>query len=368
MNTLQVVPDIVSHFFVQSALPKPAFEKAKEIINSTINAYSKGFQPNQPNQPYDWLKEDTRKGALAKITNLRQIIGYSYSGPDNRDPSSIDEFYSGLKFDGHDNFGNQAHLKTFRAQQELRKLHKDRKKEDEIDPLHMEWTAIENNAGNLKETNTIMLPAANMLSPIFNVDFPGYLNYGALGTTAAHEVGHSFDNTGIDFDGAGQKSDWFNSSREAFNDRTQCLIKQFSNFTIKGPDGGDYPLNGTLKLGENIADEGGIDKAYDAWFERYQSDPQSKKYNNKRLPKLEEYSPEQMFFIQYARSWCSGPNPNNLSGLLNDVHSPPRWRIIGVLQNSQDFARAFNCEPGSYMNPLKTKDKNTKCSVWSKTV
>jgi endothelin-converting enzyme len=205
-NTLQIVPDIVSHFFVKAALPEPAFAKVKEIIDSIINTYSKSFQPNQPTKPYDWLKDDTRKGALEKLTKLHHIIGYSYSGPDNRNPSSIDEFYNGLKFDGHDNFGNQVHLKTFRAQQKLRKLHKDSKKDKELDPLHMDWTATENNAGNLKETNTLQYPAGRLHSPMFNADFPEYLNYGTSGTTAAHEVTHSFDIVGINYDGNGHES------------------------------------------------------------------------------------------------------------------------------------------------------------------
>jgi endothelin-converting enzyme len=107
-----------------------------------------------------------------------------------------------------------------------------------------------------------------------------------------------------------------------------------------------------------------MSQAYKTWFERYQSDLQSTKYNNKRLPGLEEYSPEQMFFIQYARGWCGKPNPNKYERALKDVHSPDKWRIVGVLQNSQDFASAFKCELGSRMNPRKTKDNDTKCDVW----
>ncbi|KAF9354253.1 hypothetical protein BGX34_011125 [Mortierella sp. NVP85] len=362
-NTLKVVPDIVSHYFVPAALPENARAKVQEIINATISTYSKSFQPiqpNQPNPPYDWLKGDTRKGALLKLTKLGQIIGSSYSGPDDRNSSSIDEFYSAFRVDGQDHFGNQVRAKIFWAQVKFGRLHKD------YDPRHMGNSAPTNNAYNSLRTNTIVFPAARLQSPMLNTDFPEYLNYAAIGMTVAHEITHSFDNNGIDYDEAGRESDWFKPSREAFNDRAQCLVKQFSNFKIPGSDGKDYPLNGALKLGENIADNGGIDKAYETWFERYQSDLQSKKYNNKRLQGLDEYSPEQMFFIQYARSWCSRPNPDNYKSDLADTHSPDKWRIIGVLQNSQDFAKAFNCEAGSKMNPHKTKDNDTKCSVWSK--
>ncbi|KAF9358806.1 hypothetical protein BGX34_008755 [Mortierella sp. NVP85] len=357
MNTMNVLPDVVSHYFVQYVLPEPVRAKVQEIINTILSTYSKSFQTKQP---YDWLTDDTRKRALLKLTKLGQIVGYSYSGPDNRNPSLIDEFYSGFKLDGQDYFGNQVRAKTFWAQVKFRKLNR------KPDPLHMRLGAPTNNAYNSQGTNTIGLPAGRMQSPMFNVDFPEYLNYAGYGMTVAHEITHSFDNTGIYYDESGHKSDWFKPSLEAFNDRARCLVKQFSNFTIKGPDGKDYPLKGDVKLRENIADNGGIDKAYDAWFERYRSDPKGTTYNNKRLPSLEEYSPEQMFFIQYARSMCTKPNPNNLWGDLNEGHSPARWRIIGGLQNSQNFARAFSCKPGSPMNPVKTKDNNTKCDVWSK--
>ncbi|KAF9342199.1 hypothetical protein BGX34_008579, partial [Mortierella sp. NVP85] len=112
------------------------------------------------------------------------------------------------------------------------------------------------------------------------------------------------------------------SSLEKFSERAQCFIYQYGNFTIPDPDGKKHYLNGIRTLGENIADNGGIRKTYWAWFERYLSDPQSTYYNNKRLQGLEEYSPEQMFFIQYARTWCTQPNPEGYKKALADVHSP----------------------------------------------
>ncbi|KAF9358805.1 hypothetical protein BGX34_008754 [Mortierella sp. NVP85] len=350
-NTLDVVPDIVSHFFVPIALPEPARAKAGEIINSIISTYSKSFQS------YKWLTGDTLKGALLKLSKLGQIIGYSYSGPDNRDPSSIDKFYSGLNLDGQDHFGNQVRAKTFWAQVDFGKVNKD------FDRQHMDNSAPTDNAYNRKNTNTIAFPAGRLHSPVINADFPEYLNYAVFGTTAAHEITHAFDSDGIYYDEAGHHSMWFKSVKE-FEDRYQCLVRQFSKFTIDGPNNQTYAVSGVSTLKENIADNGGISQAYKTWSERYQSDRQSTKYNNKRLLGLEEYSPEQMFFIQYARGWCGRPNPDKYERALNDLHSPDKWRIVGVLQNSQDFAKAFNCQPGSLMNPLKTKDNDTKCDVW----
>jgi predicted metalloendopeptidase len=200
-NTLKNVPDIVGHFYVENTLPKPAFDKAEEIVNAILGAYSKSFQPNQPNQPYDWLKDDTRKGALEKIKKLAPKVGYSYSGPDDRIPSSIDQFYSGLKLDGQDYFGNQVRAKTFWAQIKLGKLYKD------VDRMHMADKAPKNNADYLPGTNSVNIPAGDLQSPLFNVDFPEYLNYGGFGaTTAGHEITHGLDNSGITYDETGRRS------------------------------------------------------------------------------------------------------------------------------------------------------------------
>jgi endothelin-converting enzyme len=128
---------------------------------------------------------------------------------------------------------------------------------------------------------------------------------------------------------------------------------------MAGPDGKEFAVNGEQTLGENIADNGGTKKAFEAWLARYRSDPRSTKYNNKRLPGLEKYTPEQMFFVQYARSWCTKSDPTSVEeDLLTNVHAPAKWRIIGVVQNSEYFAKTFQCKAGAPMNPVK------KCDLW----
>ncbi|KAK3828379.1 MAG: hypothetical protein J3Q66DRAFT_383130 [Benniella sp.] len=351
-NTLKNVPDVVGHYLVKVAFPQQARTKVEEIINATLNAYSKSFQE------YDWLDKITRDGALAKINHLARKIGYSYAEPDNSQPPSIDQFYSELKLDGRDHFGNQVRANIFRKQAENRKLYKP------VDRMHMLRDASQNNAFYNPKGNDVNFPFGTLQSPLFNVDFPEYLNYGAFGaSTGGHEITHAFDDDGIKWDYSGHYKSWMSEdSLKEFKKRTQCLIYQYGNFSMPGPGNTTNSLNGLLTLTENIADNGGIKQTYKAWFELYLSDPQSKKYNNKRLPKLEEYSPEQMFFIQFARSWCTKFNPAYVNDDLNAEHAPSKYRIMGVLQNSQDFANAFKCKPGSKMNPLKTE--KSKCDLW----
>ncbi|KAF9343758.1 hypothetical protein BGX34_006399, partial [Mortierella sp. NVP85] len=170
-NTLNNVPDIVSHYYVEAALPERIRTKAGETVNAVLSAFSKSFQLVQP---HDWRYNATRNGALAKITNITQIIGYSKAGPDDSSSSSIDQFYSGLTLDGQDHFGNQVRAKTFWAQVEFGKLNKN------VDKMHMGAEASKNNAYYNPQINSINVPAGSLQSPRFNVEFPEYLNYGAF--------------------------------------------------------------------------------------------------------------------------------------------------------------------------------------------
>ncbi|KAF9346888.1 Viral polyprotein, partial [Mortierella sp. AD094] len=136
-----------------------------------------------------------------------------------------------------------------------------------------------------------------------------------------------------------------------------CLVEEYGNFTIPGPPNEIIHLDGQNTLPENIADNGGIKMAYEAWSARYKSDPTSLRYNNKKLPGFEKLTPEQMFFVEYGHIWCTKETPESYQDTLQDVHSPGKWRINGVVRNSEFFAQAFKCKPGSPMNPV------SKCSV-----
>ncbi|KAF9362275.1 hypothetical protein BGX34_006482 [Mortierella sp. NVP85] len=346
-NALRALPDIVSHYFVKAIFPERARAEVEEIINAIRSIYSKSFQS------YNWLDSYTRKGAIEKMKNFVQKIGYSSSGPDDSSPSSIDRFYKGLKVDGQDYFGNQVRANAFWAQVEFGKLNK------KVDRMHMDMSSPIVNAYYNPQGNDINFPAGILQTPFFHIDHPEYLNFGSFGTVAGHEITHGFDDEGRKWDGIGRYKNWWsNSSVEAFNTRANCFVEQYSKYSVPGPDGKEHPVSGQLTLGENIADNGGIKKAFESWLERYRSDPRGKKYNNKRLPGLEKYTPEQLFFIQYGRSWCNKNRPEAWKRLVTNVHSPPKWRIIGVVQNSEYFAKHFQCKAGTPMNPVK------KCDLW----
>ncbi|KAG0364241.1 hypothetical protein BGX24_004722 [Mortierella sp. AD032] len=211
--------------------------------------------------------------------------------------------------------------------------------------------------------NQIVFPAGILQRPFFHVESPDYVNYGGFGVVAGHEVTHGFDNMGHRFDSVGRLDNWWtNATEKAFNEKAQCLIDQYGNFTVKGPDGKDHNVDGQLTLSENIADNGGLKQSYRAWQTRLKADPSGKKFKNYQLPGLEKYTRKQLFFISYGRLWCSKERPEYLMQLIRtDIHSPSQWRINGAVQNSPEFSQAFKCPAGSPMNPAK------KCQVWLKT-
>ena len=141
-----------------------------------------------------------------------------------------------------------------------------------------------------------------MQFPVFDVAVPQYLSYGAFASVAGHELSHAFDSTGRHYDQNGNFTDWWtNSTVAAFKERADCFVKQYSNFSIPGPDGEPLYVNGKLTLGENIADAGGVSAAFKAWKIREKEAPEK----NKMLPGMEGiFTKDQLFFVNYANWWC----------------------------------------------------------------
>ncbi|KAF9930645.1 hypothetical protein BGZ67_005710 [Mortierella alpina] len=339
---------MAGHYFVKAAIPTDTVPKMTEIVNNVRQAYATDFSGQ-----HQWLDSTTSKNALEKLNAVTQKVGYSTEAPNVAATASVDEYYSGLTVDALDYFGNTIRSSAFVTRQKFERL------AGPINKIQMGSIPQIVNADYRPSSNEIRFPAGILQPPFFHAEHPEYLNYGGIGYIAGHELGHGFDNRGRQFDGSGRFRNWWtNSSLAEFTTRSQCFVDQYSNFTVKGPNGKDYAVDGQKTLGENIADNGGLKKSYEMWWTRYQSDPTGQTYNNHRLPGLDNHTPEQLFFIQFARLWCSNERPQFTVSLLEGPHSPKKWRINGVAQNSEHFAKAFQCKPGTPMNPIK------KCEVW----
>lgn len=210
------------------------------------------------------------------------------------------------------------------------------------------------NAFYLPLENKVVIPAALLQPPHFSghAVHPAR-NFGAIGTTIGHEMTHGFDSNGRLFDRFGNKRSWWTLSTEReFNTRADCFKNVYTNFTMTVESGEIKNVDGELTLEENIADNGGVSVAWDAYRE----------YMMRHKPQttgvtLDEG--DQMFFLAFAHSYCRKTRDENMRYRLKwDAHSPPRWRVNGVVINNPDFAKVFKCGDNTPMNPID------KCKIW----
>lgn len=177
-----------------------------------------------------------------------------------------------------------------------------------------------------------------------------YLNYGAMGTVIGHEITHGFDDEGSQYDATGNLKNWWtNSTLEHFQNLSRCFVDQYS--AIIDPRV-KIQLNGRNTLGENIADNGGIREAFEAY--------EGLDLREDSLPGLESYTNQQLFFISYANTWCSVTRNEKLrQNILYDPHSPAKYRVNVPLANYDVFSKVWKCDCDSHMNKGRER-----CVVW----
>lgn len=339
--------DIVGRFFALSTFGASAEKKqAEEFVEMLYTTWLHDMLPHT-----DWIGKETMKNVIEKIENLDKKVVYSTTSPDWRNPSALEEYYQGLK--SEDSYVDSLHFyKEWKNTKLWEKLPY---------PLdEREWSQKgyphEFNAQYDFQENTIEIPIGVFQAPFYNPGYPEYINYGALGPIVGHEFTHSLDDTGRLYDKDGYKNTVFTKEDGAtYDKKAQCFIDQYNKFSLLGPEDSELPLNGTNVLGENIADNGGIRIAYNA----YHNYIKKRGAPEKPLPGFEKYTPEQLFFIGRAQFTCATESKSDAQNDIDtDVHAPLYYRNIGAFQNSEEFAKAFNCPAGSPMNPTK------KCSVW----
>jgi len=294
----------------------------------------------------DWMDSKTRASAIKKLDNFKTYIGY----PDQLlNDTLVDEYYELLTINPDEYYKNVFSYNKFVTDKSYNKLRELNDKED----WKKHSIAATVNAFNYLDDNSIEFPAAILQGNFYNSKRPNYLNFGSIGMVIGHEVTHGFDDTGMQFNEIGNSENWWAPSTEhKFREKAQCIIDQYGNFTHPQVN---MSLNGYATQGENIADNGGITQAFGA----YQQWVKDRGVKEPSLPGLGNFTNEQLFFVSFGNIWCSLERQQYIKKLiLSDEHSPSRFRINGVVQNSKQFATAFNCKENSKMNP-----KN-KCRVW----
>ncbi|MET1023574.1 MAG: M13 family metallopeptidase [Pseudoxanthomonas sp.] len=323
----------LGQLYVAKVFTPEAKARATELVDNVRNALKARIEN------LDWMSPETKAKAIAKWETFLPKIGY----PDTwRD-------WSGLQVKDGDYYGNLQASHKFNYQYDIAKIGKptDRK----------EWgmTPQTVNAYYNPTDNTINFPAAILQPPFFDAKADDAINYGGIGAVIGHEASHGFDDEGSQFDGAGNNVNWWSKDdRTKFEARTQKLVDQFNAYTpIK--DKPDLHVNGQLTLGENIADLGGINVAYDALQTALKQHP------GQADQQIDGYTPDQRFFLNWARVWRGDIREKQAIVYLNaDPHAPGSLRAIAAPSNMPQFAKAFQCKAGDAM--VRPDDK--RVVIW----
>lgn len=305
----------VARLYVDAAFSAEAKERCEHLVEGLIDAMGRSIRN------LDWMTDETKEAALAKLAGFGYKIGY----PDEwRD-------YSGLIIDRRSFVGNRMNSAMFEFDREMSRLDQPVDEREWAMPAHMV------NAYYHPMLNEVVFPAGILQPPFFYPDADDAVNYGGIGSVIGHEITHGFDDNGSQFDAEGRRRDWWtDADRKAFEEKAEVLVEQFNLYAVND----DQTVNGALTLGENIADLGGLKIAYDAFVHTLDGDE----------PDIGGLSPLQRFFISYATIWRMNYTEEYLRMLVNvDVHSPNQFRANGPVSNFPPFAEAFEVDEAAPM-------------------
>jgi putative endopeptidase len=279
----------------------------------------------------DWMAPETRKAAHQKLAAMRNKVGYPEKWRD----------YSSVVVSRDDFAGNVARATTFETRRQLAKIGKP------VDRTEWGMTPPSVNAYYNPSMNDMNFPAGVLLPPLWDPRMDLAPGYGNTGGTVGHELIHGFDDEGRQFDAKGNLRDWWTEADgKEFEKRAACVADQYARYTVID----DVKINSKLTLGEDIADLAGILLAWDAW---------KLATAGQALEPRDGLTPEQRFFVGNAQWACANMRPEDLRvRALTDPHSPPAWRVNGLVPNVPEFARAFSCKAGQ---PMVKADV---CRIW----
>ncbi|CAJ0554865.1 Ff.00g133780.m01.CDS01 [Fusarium sp. VM40] len=317
---------ILSRFFVDRHFSPKANELTSDLVQYIKDSFSERIESR------DWATDKVKKASIEKVEAMQKVISLP-TLPDAVDPIALRQFYSGVEIQPSLALNALAFAKS-KVNNNWMTLGKPFNKGQFV------LSTLTANAYHARSRNQIVLFAAFQQFPIYDIEFPSYLLYGGMGSVVGHEIIHGFDNTGRNFDKTGNTTEWWDKkSINAFEEKAQCFIEQYNNFTILAPNGTKVYVNGNLTLDENIADAGGVSSSFEAWKKW-----ESKKGKAKSLPGMQSFTHEQLFFLKWGQTWCSNvPSELALTLLETDVHSPAPARILLPLRNTVEFNKAFNC-------------------------
>ena len=313
--TSDCLGEAIGQLYVEKYFPAESKEKMVALVGNLKTALGERIKV------LDWMSDGTKELALSKLEKINVKVGYPDKWKD----------YSEFQVAPDSYFQNLLNSSAFETRDEMSKLGKPVDKD--------EWfmTPQTVNAYYSPDMNEIVFPAGILQPPFFNAQADDAVNYGGIGVVIGHEMTHGFDDQGRKYDEKGNLNDWWTEEDATrFNERTQQLVKLFNEFELRGNH-----INGELTLGENIADLGGLNIAWDA----YQMTEEAQ-----RNESIDGFTPAQRFFISYGTVWRNQIRDKALERRIKeDVHSPAEARVNRALGSMPHFYEAFECNEGDKM-------------------
>lgn len=306
-----VLGEAVGKMYVEKYFPASSKERMIQLVRNLQKSLGERIKEQK------WMSKETQEKALEKLNTFYVKIGYPDTWMD----------YSGLTIDPSKSYFENlcqasAFITDYYIQKDVNKP---------VDRTRWQMTPQTINAYYNPTTNEICFPAGILQPPFFNPEADDAANYGAIGVVIGHEMTHGFDDQGSQFDKDGNLKNWWTEAdRKNFEARTKVMADFFSKIEVLP---GLY-ANGQLTLGENIADHGGLNIAFQAFKEATAANP---------LPEKDGFTPEQRFFLAYAKVWIDNIRDEEIRNRTkNDPHSLGRWRVNGALPHIDAWYKAFN--------------------------
>lgn len=324
-QTDAALPDALGKLFIEKTLGPEGVKRTHELVAEIEKALGKDIQS------LDWMTPKTKEQAMVKLHAIMNKVGSKDHWHD----------YGNVNIVRGDAYGDFARTNEFEVHRQLQKIGKPFDRSD----WQMSQPTV--NAYYDPQENDINFPAGILQPPFYDNKVDDAVNFGAIGAVIGHELTHGFDDQGRQFDAQGNLRDWWTpQDAKAFEQRADCLVKEYSGFTVDG----DVHLNGKLTLGENTADNGGLRIAFMALIDTLAG---------KEPPKRDGFTAEQRFFLGWGQVWCENLTAESarLQAQTNP-HAVSEFRVNGVVSNMPEFQKAFSCKIGQPMV------RYPACRVW----
>jgi len=309
--------DPLGYVYVHKYFPPAAKARMDTLVRNVEDAFEERIKK------LDWMGDTTKQKAIAKLHAIIAKIAY----PDKW------KQYEGVNIDPANYYQNAMACRKYLYQSMIDYL-----KTGKVDRKRWGMTPPTVNAEYDPSLNTIEFPAGILQYPFFAIDADDAINYGGVGLVIGHELTHGFDDQGRQFDGNGNRKNWWTPADEKrFNKRAEQIVKLYDGFKVLD----SLHVNGSLTQGENIADFGGLAISFDAFkkTEQYKSGK-----------KIGGFTPEQRYFMSFAQCRRRKMRDNFLRAFIKtDPHAPSWFRINGPYSNFEPFYKTYDLKPGQKM-------------------